>query len=369
MRNCSLPLIILTLAGLHLVLAQRESAQLPGLSTAGAFHMQSPPLSPGGSKPSGILLGTHWSSGDTNFGGVKPGDRTWWIAEVNGEVQVSQIPNILFPRKDGFWVAGTKEVQEGESFERYVWAAPLGEHAKSTQPNLPNSACHDETNARDILFVGSNFLAIREFGSAQCANYGEGTVYYVTTPENPNWLYKSENFGLQISDVLGPDGMDQFNKAVAAMGEAESDDIKCGRLYARPENWAILRDKGHWVVRGNGSYGGHVCDGYFGTEFDVHMRPLKDVVGYDELPIGWNRVQEAFSDAKDAFESPNGDFLLVLREGELIVCRVANGKIGAVVSRQPLHESEYAVMAQWALGDSVVRWDRQVARLLALRSK
>lgn len=369
MRNWPLTFAIFTLAGLHLVLPQRESAQQPLTSTLGTFHTQSPAKSPGGSKPNGVLLGTHWSSGDTNFGEVKPGDRTWWVAEVNGDIQVTEISNILFPRKDGFWIAGTKEIQEGESFERFVWTAPFGEPPKSAQPNFSNSACRGETNARDILFVGSSYFAIREFGSASCAAYYEGTVYYVTTPENPNFLDTERDVGLKISDVLGPVGLDQFNKALTTMGEAKSDDMDCGKLSARPENWAILRDKGRWIVRGNGSYGGHVCNGYFGTEFDINMRLPKSVVGYDELAIGWDKVQEKFSDAKDAFESPNGDFLLVLREGELVVCRVANGKVGAVISRQTLHENEYAVMAQWALGDNVARWDGQVSRLKNLEPK
>jgi hypothetical protein len=174
--------------------------------------------------------------------------------------------------------------------------------------------------------------------------------------------------GLCISDVLGPVALDRFDKAVAAMGSGKSDDPNCGEITARPEDWAILRDKGRWVVRAHASYGDHVCDGYFGTEsgFAIHVRVPKSVIGYDELAIGWDRIQKDFSDATDAFESPNGDFLLVIRRGELIVCRIANGKTSAVISRQTLHDNEYAVMAQWALGDNVARWDRQVSLLKGL---
>ena len=45
---------------------------------------------------------------------------------------------------------------------------------------------------------------------------------------------------------------------------------------------------------------GHACNGYFGTEFDINMRLPKNIVGYDELAIGWDKVQKKFSDAKDA---------------------------------------------------------------------
>jgi hypothetical protein len=355
MRNWSLAL----LAIICCALPQRVAAQMP---VAGGSRTSST------SKPNGVLLGTHWSSGDTNFGEVKAGDRTWWVAEVDGTVRVVEIRNILFPRKNGFWLAGTNESQDGESFQRYVWTAPLGEQPRSVQPDLSNSSCHDQTNARDLLFVGSSYLAIREFESAACGNYGEGTTYYVTTPENPSPMDTAEDFGVKVSDVLGPGGLEQFNNALKRMGEAKSDDLDCGKIAARSEDWAILRDKGHWVARGNGSYGGHVCDGYFGTEFDIPVQLLKNVVGYDELAIGWKNIQKNFSDAKDAFESPNENFLLVIRNGELVVCMLAGAKI-SVISRHTLHQNEYGVMSQWALGDNVVRWDQQVSRVKNLELK
>jgi hypothetical protein len=39
-------------------------------------------------KLNGLLLGTHWTSGEGRFGEVKAGDRTWWIVEVDGKIQV-----------------------------------------------------------------------------------------------------------------------------------------------------------------------------------------------------------------------------------------------------------------------------------------
>lgn len=97
------------------------------------------------------------------------------------------------------------------------------------------------------------------------------------------------------------------------------------------------------------------------------MQLPKNVVGYDELAIGWENIQKNFSDAKDAFESPNGNFLLVIRNDELVICVLAGGRIGTVISRHALHENEYAVMFQWALGDNVVRWGQQVSQLKNLK--
>ena len=355
---------VLVLTGSCCNFAPRELSQVKETRAAVEGHPKVSVKELSGSRFNGLLLGTHWSSGDGNFGEVKAGDRTWWIAEIGGQIQIREIPNILFPRKEGFWTAGTQEIQDDKSFERYVWTAPLGKPSESAKPDLSKPACSSQVNARDILFIGTKYIAIREFASGLCAHYDEGTAYYVSSPENPNWLDTSNNFGLKISDVLGPLGLENFNKALSAMGEAKSEDLDCGRLSVRPENWAIQRDKGHWVVRGNGSYGGHVCDGYFGTEFDINMLLPKSVVGYDGLAIGWDRIQSTLADAKDAFESPDGNFLTVLRAGDLAVYRLADGRIGDVVVRRPLHENEYAVMAQWSLGENVARWDQQISRLL-----
>jgi hypothetical protein len=364
-RNRLLALVVFTLPSLDVVFVQSVSAQTLIAMTSTVHQRQPGPASVRASKPNGVLLGTHWSFGGTDLSEVKTGDRTWWIAEVNGGVRVTEIPNILFPRKDGFWVAGTKQIQQGDAFERYIWTAPLGEHARTAEPDVSDPPAQDYHDAREILFVGSDYLAVGEFTSGTGAHYDEGTGYYVTRPENPNLLDDAVNSGLNVSDVLGPVGLDRFDQAVAAMGSGKSDDPICGEITARPEEWAILRDKGRWVVRGHAYYGDPVCDGYFGTEsgFAVHMRVPKSVVGYDDLAVGWNRIQHAFLDARDAFESPNGHFLVILRASELVVCRIANGKLAGVIARHPLHADEYAVMAQWALGDNVARWDQQVTRL------
>ena len=182
-------------------------------------------------KLNGLLLGTHWTSEEGHFGEVKAGDRTWWIAEVDGKIQVREIPNILFPRKEGFWTAGTKEIHDDESFERYVWTAPLGKTSKSDEPELSNPDCSDKTTTRDMLFIGTDYVAIREFEMATCGNYGEFTAFYVATPEDPNRLDHSEN-GQKISDVLGAPGLDAFNEALPK-GDAESEDLHCGKLFDR----------------------------------------------------------------------------------------------------------------------------------------
>jgi hypothetical protein len=296
-------------ASLNCFLAQVKSAPSQAPGEPSASRLQS---SPTGSeklkRPNGVLLGTHWPA---DSGEEQSGDRTWWIAQIGAGIQIREIPNLLIPRKDNFWVAGTKEIKRQCHFESYIWTAPLGTLPKSYDPNVSDTDCHDEQTTRDFLFVGTNQLAVQQFQSGIGAVYGESTQYYVATLEHPNWN-SSENKTVQISDVLGYEGTRAFEKALGAMGEAKDESIACGKMDANPTDWAIRREKGRWLLKGSGSRGGDVCDGYFGTEFDIKMKPPKNVVGYDELPVGWAKIEKAFHDSRDAFESPNQDFAIVL---------------------------------------------------------
>jgi hypothetical protein len=356
-RRCLFAFLVFFSANLNCSLAQLKPAPSPAPSEPPASHLQG---SPSGSeklkRPNGLLLGTHWP---VDSGEEQSGDRTWWIAEIGAEIQIREIPNLLIPRKDGFWVGGTKEIKRRCYFESYIWTAPRGTPPKSYDPGISDADCHDERTMRDFLFVGTNQIAVQQFQSGTGAVYDEGTQFYVSTIEHPNWN-SSENKTVQISDVLGIEGTQAFNKALGAMGVAKDESIDCGKMDARPTDWAIRREKGRWLLKGSGSRGGHVCDGYFGTEFDIKMKPPKNLVGYDELLVGWDKIEKAFPDARDAFESPNQNFAIIIVGQKLVVCWLANGEIGTVVARQPLRENEYAVMVQWALGDNVARWDKQM---------
>jgi hypothetical protein len=321
-------------------------------------------------RPNGVLLGTHLSPNDSNFRATEHAERTWWIAEIGGEIQVSDIRNLLVPRKDGFWMLGTKMIKKNEEdqYDICIWSAPIRKTPRGYEPDSSTAGCRDETTTPDILFVERDLVAVAASWSSFGGHYDEGTNYYVLTLERPNPSENPDGNTLEISQVLGPAGLQAFSKVLDSIhesekddtGEPKSEDIHCGTMGARPSAWAIRRQKGRWVVKGKGSFGDHVCDGYYETEFDVKLRPPKTAVGYDELPLGWGKIEKVSPGAKDTFEAPNRDFLIVLTERELVVSRLTNGEIGTLVSRHPLRENEHAVMSQWALGDNVARWDQQV---------
>jgi hypothetical protein len=315
------------------------------------------------SQPNGILLGTHWSSGDTNFGELEPGERTLWIAQTGAEIQVREIPNLLVPRTDGFWHMGTKEVRKGENLERYIWTAPLGQKPTphETNPHWTESSesVQSEQTVRDLLFVGDKYLAVKLFEADMGGNYGESTTYYVSNFQKPNLDFGKVR--LDISAVLGPAGLAAFSKAANAKQDMTFEGTDCAPFWKpTPSDWTISRKKGRWVAQANGVLADRSCAGLFGRMFDLNLKLPRNVVGYDELATGWTTVEKAFTGATDAFESLNHQFLIAVTDKEIIVCRLDSDKVAAVVHREKLRENETVVMAQWALGKSVSRWDEQV---------
>ncbi|MGC1415285.1 MAG: hypothetical protein WA817_08390 [Candidatus Acidiferrum sp.] len=339
--------LIFALASVALPAHAQEKARAPAKPTAGPAEEKT--------KRNGILLGTQWESP----GDVEATQRTWWIAEADGAIQVREVSGLLVPRKSGFWKAGTKSVEH----ERYIWAAPLG----TEPPNRPaiEPACQDEQTNREFLFIGNDYIAVKEFGSATCAHYDESTRFYVVTLERPNPSEPDENEEKGIGDVLGANAAELLEKAAAAQKPAKSEDLDCGALSVRPTDWAIVRGKGEWTIQANGSYGGHVCDGYFATELDLKIGLPRSFVGDARLAMDWKSVAAAFPKAVDAIGAPNGHFLVVLTDAELLVVPVTGRKIVTVLARRSLQQGESVVMTQWATGENVARWDKQVKELQA----
>jgi hypothetical protein len=68
---------------------------------------------------------------------------------------------------------------------------------------------------------------------------------------------------------------------------------------------------------------------------------------------------------RDALSSPSGDLLVALTAESLQVFGVRNGAIGEALLTVPLATpKESVVMAQWATGQHVERWTRELTAIL-----
>lgn len=322
------------------------------------------------STPNGLLLGMHWDQGSEIEPSGVASDRTFWIFQNGDAIELREIPDLLVPRSTGFWRAGSGEVhQDTNLHERYIWAAPLGQRPAAFKLNpewkdFEPGSVHNMHVERELLFVGSDLISVRlsEGGCGGSCGESQGyEVFHLPASNLPNYA-SPEKPSLEISAVLGPAGMTAFNRAKAKLEKQawKSEDMDCGVPSFDTKQWAILRQHGHWQARSNVHLWNSVCEGFFGTEFDIRTPVPEKLTGYDELAVGWDAVIKEFPNAQDAFEAPNRDFFVVLTSTELIVSRLQKGRAGAAVLREKLRDQEYAVMSQWAVGANVARWDHQV---------
>ena len=88
MRYRFLALAALTVMGSIFGFASRELSQIKVTDASNEMRPKAAAKTLREPKLNGLLLGTHWTSGEGRFGEVKAGDRTWWIVEVDGKIQV-----------------------------------------------------------------------------------------------------------------------------------------------------------------------------------------------------------------------------------------------------------------------------------------
>ena len=68
--------------------------------------------------------------------------------------------------------------------------------------------------------------------------------------------------------------------------------------------------------------------------------------------------------AKDWMFSPNKDLMVQIVGSKLELYKVWGGKPRGLVSSISLKQGEAVVMAQWAVGKGLMRWSKEVPKLL-----
>jgi len=73
-------------------------------------------------------------------------------------------------------------------------------------------------------------------------------------------------------------------------------------------------------------------------------------------------IERTVPAAVDAMASPAGDLVIVLTADSLFAYSSNGSTLGARLLAVPFRR-ERVVLVEWALGKSVARWDKEVARL------
>lgn len=328
---------------------------------------------------SGVLIGL--SPGRTSSQPDAPfaGHETLWVTMDGAGVRIRTIPELLVPRRSGWWRAGVVIGCSGQSGEEssiteVLWTRAAAdsadvvapEHcADTTETPSPDSVDAEVifrsygsrdcvTNQYEITFVGSNHIGFRyRSGQTEACEPRGGR-----TTSNAYVRHLGSDSSTSLTELLGP-GAD---RRVASTIRASEDSQYCESPHEEEPGAElyITRRAGRW--RPVAFFRGWMmsCE----IEQEVNAMVLRSVTGPDVLNPPWTEVRRVYASAIDAFSAPNGDFVFVRAGDSLYVHATSGGTIGAPLGTITVGERS-VLMIQWATGAHVARWDREIAQMLA----
>lgn len=333
---------------------------------------------------SGALIGFRVSSAVEDSGSRY---RTLWIVGSSKSARATTLPDLLVPRRDGFWRMGIVvtcgDVQQEGQIDR-LWTSRANRRVTLREecPTVPASevpmivATTDSAErARldsvevicsirklDIDFVTGRYLSRSEMGgqTEQCEPRGERFDYSSAVSY---W----EGSPIAFSDIAGVAADSAFARAARlAVDSASKEDcesfVSDSESRAEAANtvsdWYVARGKGSWQPRVTRSVYGTSCS--FDAPIDLKLPA--SFTGHDVLRPAWDIIARTVPGAVDAMSSPAGDFVIVLTADSLFAYSSHGKVLGTRLLSTPFARDRI-VMVEWALGKSAARWDTEIVRL------
>jgi hypothetical protein len=331
---------------------------------------------------SAALIGLHLNAWDDEKGMDPPGYRTFLIIFRDGKARLAaEIPDLIVPRKDGFWRVGA--VHNGPArdggFQEFVYVSraqsiprALGEY----QPPAAGGNC-DRTDQATIEFVSPDLLSVSYLHAPGCSLESE-TQHATYNLDEPARL-------LDIRAVLGPAAWIALKKADAGAKAAGDFPGECiGASSPTATNWGFERSsrlpnssRKDWILVGDFS-APHVCNG--GDTFEIKSPIPESLIGthYQTSALlslaSSAAAKEIGINPNEAALTPAGDFLVAFTSssyGEPIHVFQVNGQslraapALSVSTGTNLSWGFNVVMLQWAIGKHVEKWEADLKAIAA----
>jgi len=251
----------------------------------------------------------------------------------------------------GFWDLSISRNYKHTNFEDEILAKPLYNSNKLSESNgdtKNNRKDQIESKARQILFVGNDYVSIEESTKSQ-NNEVIGSRYLLLPIDNMSY-----NKGIKISDILGKEVNHVFmNSGRRSIEDAYKTTFE--ETMLREDNFALERKNGSWTIIGRGTFQNKNID------FNANIVPSKKIVHYDDLYISWNTIKSKVPEAIDAYTSPNNKFALILTDQYIYIYEIKNGVLDlSPIEKISLNSKEKVVMSEWATGYFVYKWEDYV---------
>lgn len=306
--------------------------------------------------PVGVLIGLKTpriSTGNNSIGEVKY--RTIWIKFDGSKLEsLKEKEDLLVPRLKGFWNLSEKSIKYNNKVIEEFQARQINRENEDFQVRSKTTLFEPRIYGnlyREILFVGNDYVSTEYYsGENFDNNYNK---YQILPMDN----IKSTK-GIDIKSLLGEEAVKayDFSKELIINDQNKMILDNLNVKKSNYENYAMIRRNGHWVLQGK--IEGKEADKN-GIDFYINFQPTKKLVNYDTLYVSWNRIKEAVPSARDAYTSPNERLALIINKEYLYIYEINQGNlIGEPIQRIKLNTGETVVMAEWAYGDYVDKWDK-----------
>jgi hypothetical protein len=371
---------------------------------------------------SGFLLGLHRGCGEE---GCATEYRSLWIAPQDGKLQILELPDLIVPRKTGFWRVGTRfycdpdelknDPQREPSPDGAFFATPVNQrpvvyglaqcpaHVQhlDTQEETLDNAAYGATGI-DVTFVNDEYISLDDWGRTDCcvhpdashqssvARLGDPARNPIAYSEIEGVLARS-NYEWAAAEALLKNAnlIDNDDRPKMSSGEGNAED-ETNILENFPKwsnmseldkvtvmqtlddgcfpkhddrEWHIVRDHGQW--RAYGSFDTHrLC----GVEVNFELPFHASFAAPATAPISLDAIGKRIPGAYDAFWSPGRETVVVLIDPDhpsLEVFSPRGQDMGKPVITMQLKEFEGPAMAEWATGSNVTRWTAELKRIKA----
>jgi hypothetical protein len=312
--------------------------------------------------------------------------RTLWISSKDFKLQpVLEGEDIFLPRISGFWKVGAKERTENGKKEEYLYAYSIteDESKRVIKPEKWNYFWSDREGVlkRTILYAGNDYISIELSGkgfvkeninSNIIDNDIRESVISDTDINDKEWEINmlqtlpvdniESHRGIKLSDISGENGAlamkSAIEKLISSSGSENFSHIDDKNLE---ENFALFRKTGHWFFKGRVGFETNSIISY--QDYYINLIPPLKMVAYDDLHIPWTYIKDRIPQTVDAYTSPDNDMAIVLTRDSLLIYTITEGKLSNIPSGKiKLDTGDTVVMAEWATGDYVEKWENTFAK-------
>lgn len=253
-----------------------------------------------------------------------------------GVENVYESPNILLPRKDGFYQVEIQRVSKKDEISDNLLIKKRVDPLNDRQAKEKIYQIEDNNILKNINFISEDIINIENISVEK--NLRKLRIYDI------NNIEKKEP--LQIAYFISSDDNKELIKET-------NDKLKDN------DNIGIYRENGYWKLKGRNNS----SNGYFIKDFDLNIVLPNSINKYNVLNIPMTDLKKFNSKIKDAFISPDNKYLITLENTMLKIYNIGNGNIisNAIFERE-IGQDTSVIMSQWSMGRYSKLWQKEITR-------